>query len=76
MRSTKNLALFGHGSCGSKFFAEPNDNAYKYTGKCPNPDCNKRVALFPEEIFGSTDKARRAYIRKYQKGDDPIFWQT
>jgi hypothetical protein len=75
MNKSINLALFGHDLCGSKFFAEPSDkNVLKYVGKCPNPHCNRRVELFPEEIFSTTDKARREFIRRSQKVDDAIFW--
>jgi hypothetical protein len=77
MKKTTNLALFGHGVCGSKFFAESGEEiSLKYIGKCPNPSCDMRVALLPEEIFRSTDKARREYIRRSQKEHGFIFWQT
>jgi len=76
-KEKRKLALFGHGLCGSSFFAEPTDpEAYMYHGRCPNPRCNKYVALPPWELYKSTDKARREYIRKSQAELDPIFWQT
>jgi hypothetical protein len=73
-KSTK-LALFGHGKCGSKFFTHLNDDKmFKYKGKCPNPSCNHYVELLPEELYDSTDKARRDYIKKANSERDDIFW--
>jgi hypothetical protein len=74
-KSTK-LALFGHGKCGSKFFTYLNDDKmFQYKGTCPNPSCNHYVELLPEELYTSTDKARRDYIKKKSNGRrDDIFW--
>jgi hypothetical protein len=33
------------------------------------------VALFPEKLFTSTDKARREYIKKARDERSPIYWQ-
>jgi hypothetical protein len=77
MTKVKKLALFGHGLCGSKFFAElDNETAPEYEGNCPNPSCNRHVVLAPKELFHSRDKARRVYIRKARSGLDFIFWQA
>ena len=63
-KSTKK-ALFGQWKCGSKFFTYLNDDKlFQYKGKCPNPNCNHYVELLPEELYNSTDKARRDYIKK------------
>jgi hypothetical protein len=76
MSTTKKLALYGHDSCGTAFIAEPRENTtMKYTGKCPNPQCNRHVILSPAEIFTSIDKARREYIRKAKRKGVPVFWQ-
>jgi hypothetical protein len=77
MKAMKTLALFGHGECGTTFFAGSNDaNGLGYQGHCPNPSCNRKVALLPKAVFPSTDKARREYIRKAKHGNDAIFWQA
>jgi hypothetical protein len=75
MSTSRKLALFGHGSCGSTFFAELNDErAHRYRGTCPNPGCNRPVELIPKELFTSLDKARREYIRKAKREEEYIFW--
>lgn len=77
MIKTKKLALYGHGICGSDFYTEINEErSMKYTGTCPNPSCNRRVVLAPKDLFPSTDKARRAYIREAKSGRNFIFWQV
>jgi hypothetical protein len=77
MSTNRMLGLFGHGSCGTTFFAELNDErANRYKGTCPNPSCNRPVALFPREFFSSLDKARREYIRKAKSEEESIFWQA
>ena len=77
MSTNRKLALFGHGSCGTTFFAELNDEiAHRYRGTCPNPNCNRPVDLFPRELFPSLDKARREYIRKAKREEKAIFWQA
>ncbi|HNY64689.1 MAG TPA: hypothetical protein PKM41_04575 [Deltaproteobacteria bacterium] len=69
------LALFGHSSCGTTFFAEPNDEAaQRYSGACPN--CNRSVALLAKELFTSIDRARREYIKKARAGEDLILWHA
>lgn len=76
MKEAHRVALYGHGLCRSKFFTEIDDTiAHQYKGKCPNPNCNRRVALFPEKLFTSTDKARREYIKKARDERSPIYWQ-
>jgi hypothetical protein len=77
MKEANRVALYGHAKCRSKFFAELDaEFAPQYKGKCPNPNCNRHVVLFPEELFPSTDKARREYIKRSQGIEDPIYWQT
>ena len=77
MIKQKQVALFGHQGCRSKFFARlETRNSSKYQGKCPNPKCNRRVSLKPEEKFSSTDKARREYIRLSHYPRMKIYWQT
>jgi hypothetical protein len=77
MEKEKQVALFDHQSCKSKFFARLGSSPYvKYRGKCPNPHCNRRISLFPEELFSSTDKARREYIRLSQHEKIRIYWQA
>lgn len=77
MRKEKQFALFDHHGCKSKFFARLESSPpVKYRGKCPNPHCNRRVSLFPEMMFSSTDKARREYIRLSQHEKISIYWQT
>jgi hypothetical protein len=77
MKEANRVALFGHAKCRSKFFAELNvEVAHQYKGTCPNPSCNRHVALFPEELFTSTDKARREYIKRSQGETEPIYWQS
>ena len=77
MLDQKKVALFGHHGCRSKFFArlEAHDS-FKYRGKCPNPKCNRRVSLMPEEKYTSMDKARREYIRLSHYPRMKISWQT
>jgi hypothetical protein len=71
------LALFGHRRCGSKFFTRLNDDKkFQYKGVCPNPSCNHYVELFPEELYTSTDQARRDYIKKANDKRNDIFWHT
>ena len=71
------LALYDHGSCGSEFFAEiDNEERSRYKGKCPNPNCNKPVELSPKTFFHSIDKARRDYIKKTRNGDSFVFWHA
>ena len=76
MTKPAKLALFGHGQCGSKFFTYLYDERMsQYKGVCPNPNCNHYVELFPEELYTSTDKARRIYIKKKGNGEsNDIFW--
>jgi hypothetical protein len=75
MIRTKKLALYGHGLCGSDFYTEiDEDRSMKYNGTCPS--CNKRVVLAPKELFPSTDKARRAYIREARNGRNTILWRV
>jgi hypothetical protein len=69
------LALFGHRRCGSKFFTQLIDEQkLQYKGRCPNPSCNHYVELSPEELYDSTDKARRDYIKKASDEREDIFW--
>lgn len=76
MRKETTLALYDHKSCGSVIFAEI-DTAERsgYKGKCPNPNCNKRVLLRPKTFFHSIDQARRDYIKKTRSGENSVFWQ-
>jgi hypothetical protein len=75
MIKSAKLALFGHRQCGSKFFTLLDDEKMlKYKGKCPNPSCNHYVELSPEELYDSTDKARRDYIKKANDEHEDIFW--
>jgi hypothetical protein len=77
MSNSKKLALYGHDSCGTAFIAEPREHtSMTYTGKCPNPQCNRHVVLSPAEIFTSIDKARREYIRKAKMKREQVFWQA
>lgn len=77
MNTAKKLALYGHDSCGTAFIAEPREDiTMMYTGKCPNPLCNRPVVLSPAEIFSSIDKARREYIRKARSEEESIFWHA
>ncbi|MEN6474501.1 MAG: hypothetical protein ABFD81_10845 [Syntrophaceae bacterium] len=76
MRKETTLAVYDHGTCGSIFFAEiDNPERLGYEGKCPNPHCNKRVALSPKTFFHSIDKARRDYIKKARSGRNSVYWQ-
>lgn len=71
------LALYNHGSCGSAFFAEiDNPQCSGYQGTCPNPHCNKPVALSPTTLFYSIDQARRDYIRRIKTEGNTVFWQA
>lgn len=77
MMEEKQVALFDHQGCRSKFFAKLEDHDdSKYRGKCPNPACNRRVSLKPEEKFPSMDKARREYIRLSHYPRIRVYWQT
>lgn len=77
MKEANRVALFGHARCRSKFFVELRaEISPRYRGTCPNPRCNRHVVLFPEELFPSTDKARREYIRRSQGKVVPIYWQA
>lgn len=77
MQKENVLALYNHGSCGSAFFAGiDNPQGSGYRGTCPNPHCNKPVALSPTTLFYSIDQARRAYIRKTKNGGNAVFWQS
>lgn len=77
MKEATKVALFGHDRCRSKFFIQLTSSAISlYRGKCPNPQCNRHVALFPEELYSSTDKARREYIRRSQGENELIYWQS
>jgi hypothetical protein len=76
MRKKTTLAVYDHGSCGSIFFAQiDNPQRSGYKGKCPNPHCNKHVALSPKTFFHSIDKARRDYIRMTKSGVHSVYWQ-
>jgi len=76
MRKEATLALYDHRSCGSIIFAEiENPESSGYEGKCPNPRCNKHVALSPKTLFHSIDKARRDYIKKTRSSGNPVYWQ-
>ena len=71
------VALFGHSGCKSKFFVKfGSETSPRYTGKCPNPHCNRKVSLLPEELFPSMDKARRKYIKLAHSKKDDIYWQS
>jgi len=78
MKRIKQVALFDHQGCQTKFFARFDGFAspLKYRGRCPNPHCNRTVSLFPETLFNSMDKARRAYIKLTNNDIGNIFWQT
>jgi hypothetical protein len=77
MKETTRVALFGHDRCRSKFFLQLNASVdSQYKGKCPNPMCNRHVALFPEVLYTSTDKARREYIKRSQGHIGAIYWQA
>jgi hypothetical protein len=77
MKESNRVALFGHTKCRSKFFVELSaDVSSSYKGKCPNPNCNRHVVLFPEELFPSTDKARREYIKRSQSVMNTIYWKA
>lgn len=77
MKESTRVALFGHDRCRSKFFVQLNiARGSQYKGKCPNPRCNRHVALFPQELYSSTDKARREYIKKSLGDTDAIYWQA
>jgi len=78
MRRMKKIALFDHQGCQTKFFArfDVSSGPLKYRGRCPNPHCNRTVSLFPETLFTSMDKARRAYIKLTNNDIGKIFWQA
>lgn len=77
MKETTKVALFGHDRCRSKFFVQLSSSVNsQYKGTCPNPRCNRHVALLPEELYSSTDKARREYIKRSQDENDHIYWQS
>jgi hypothetical protein len=77
MKETTRVALFGHARCRSKFFLQLNAGlSSQYKGTCPNPMCNRHVALFPEALYTSTDKARREYIKRSQGRIGSIYWQS
>ena len=77
MKEITKVALFGHDRCRSKFFVQFSSTVDpQYRGMCPNPTCNRPVALSPEELYSSTDKARREYIRRSQDENDRIYWQS
>jgi hypothetical protein len=77
MKEANRVALFGHDRCRSKFFVQLNVELESlYKGKCPNPKCNRHVALFPEELFSSMDKARREYIKRSQGDTHTVYWQS
>ena len=77
MKEATKVALFGHDRCRSKFFVQLSSQINSlYNGTCQNPSCNRHVALFPEELYSSTDKARREYIKKSQDENNQIFWQS
>ena len=77
MEEKKNVALFDHQECKSRFFARIESSAaLRYRGRCPNPACNKKVSLKAEEMYVSTDKARRKYIRLSNHPKNQIYWQT
>ncbi len=78
MREGKSIALFDHQGCKTKFFARFQNfpRSPLYTGKCPNPSCNRTISLFPEETYVSMDKARRVYIKLLADQKNRIYWQT
>jgi hypothetical protein len=77
MKETTRVALFGHDRCRSKFFLQLNSSlGSQYNGKCPNPRCNRHIALSPEVLYTSTDKARREYIKRSQGHIGAIYWQA
>lgn len=77
MKDAPEVALFGHDRCRSKFFVRLSSPVRStYMGTCPNPRCNRHVALAPEELYSSTDKARREYIRRSQGENDHVYWQS
>lgn len=77
MEEDRKIALFDHQKCKSRFFAKFEAvGCSKYRGQCPNPRCNRKVSLNPKEMFASTDKARREYIRLSHHRDFQIYWQV
>jgi hypothetical protein len=77
MEESTSVALFGHDRCNSKFFVQLSmERGSQYRGTCPNPRCNRHVALYPEVLYSSTDKARRDYIKKSQDEAGAIYWQA
>jgi len=77
MKDSSRIALFEHGRCRSKFFVQLDTGRdSQYRGTCPNPRCNRHVALYPEALYASTDKARRDYIKKSQGKFSAIYWQA
>ncbi len=71
------VAQFGHPTCRSVFFVKLTGGlSSQYRGKCPNPDCNRRVVLTPRRLFNSIDKARREYIKLFHYEKNRIFWQN
>ena len=77
MKESTRVALFGHDRCSSKFFVQLTaERDSQYRGKCPNPRCNRHVALYPELLYSSTDKARREYIKRSQDEVSDIYWQA
>jgi len=71
------VAFYEHTACSAKFFVQLHrvgqDN---FMGKCPNPSCGRLIVLRPEELYTSTDRARRKYIKLSRRLKDKIFWQT
>jgi hypothetical protein len=71
------VAFYEHTACDAKFFVQVRrvgeDN---FKGKCPNPTCGRHIVLRPGELYVSTDRARRKYIKLSRRLKDKIFWQT
>ena len=71
------IALYEHLVCDTKFFVQlhrVDEDTFK--GKCPNPRCGRHVVLKPGELYVSTDRARRKYIKLSRRLKNKIFWQT
>jgi hypothetical protein len=71
------VAFYRHAACNTRFFAMvASENAKQYKGKCPNPNCGRRVVLRPLELYASTDRARRKYIKLSRGLKAKIFWHA
>ena len=67
-------AFYEHTACRAKYFIQLHrvgqDN---FKGKCPNSTCGRHIVFRPGELYVSTEKACRKYIKLSWRFKGKIF---